>query len=62
MKLALHYLKKVGIAPDLQSMVSLSFFLLFIFILYMIIKGNKKEYIGYGDMPLEGESSKSNKT
>jgi len=53
MKLAIHYLNKVGFAGDLQSWVSLFFFLLFIFILYVILTGNKKEYEGYGDFPLE---------
>ena len=53
MKLVVHYLNKVGIAGDLQSFVSLAFFLLFIFILYIVLKGNKKEYKAYGDFPME---------
>ena len=53
MKLALHYLNKVEFAGDLQSLVSLFFFLLFIFILYVIITGNKKEYEAYGNLPIE---------
>jgi len=66
MKLAIYYLNKVGIAGDLQSFVSLFFFLLFIFILYIILRGNKKEYDSYGDFPLEDGSldntSSKNKT
>ncbi len=53
MKLAIHYLNKVGFAPDSQSIVSLVFFLLFVFILYIIFKGNKKEYESYGELPLD---------
>jgi len=53
MKLAIHYLNKVGFASSTQSFVSLFFFLLFIFILYMIFKGNKKEYVEYGNLPFE---------
>ncbi len=57
MKLAIHYLNKVGFAGHSQSMVSLVFFLLFVFILYMIFKGNKKEYKDYGNLPLEDNDS-----
>jgi len=53
MKLAIYYLNKVGFAGDLQSFVSLFFFLLFIFIIYVIFRGNKKEYKNFGDMPFE---------
>ena len=56
MKLAIHYLNKVGFAGDLQSLISLFFFLLFIFILYVILTGNKKEYKAYGNFPLEDGS------
>lgn len=59
MKLAIHYLNKVGFAGDSQSIVSLVFFLLFIFILYIIFKGNKKEYEAYGDLPLEDANSEN---
>jgi cbb3-type cytochrome oxidase subunit 3 len=52
MKLAIYYLNKVGIAGDLQSFVSLFFFLLFAFIIYVIVRGNKKEYEEYGELPL----------
>lgn len=66
MKLAIYYLNKVGFAGDLQSFVSLFFFLLFVFILYMIFRGNKKEYEEFGDMPFEDDSinnvSSQNKT
>ena len=53
MKLAIYYLNKVGIAGDLQSAVSLFFFLLFIFIIYVIIRGNKREYEEFGELPLQ---------
>jgi cbb3-type cytochrome oxidase subunit 3 len=53
MKLVVYYLNKVGIASELQSFVSLFFFLLFLFIIYVIVKGNKREYTAYGDFPLE---------
>ncbi len=53
MKLAIYYLNKVGFAGDLQSFVSLFFFLLFAFIMYVIIRGSKKEYKEYGDLPFE---------
>jgi len=56
MKLAIYYLNKVGFAGDLQSFVSLFFFLLFLFIVYMIFSGNKKEYKKYGDLPFEEEN------
>ncbi len=60
MKLAIHYLNKVGFAGDLQSWVSLVFFLMFIFILYVIFRGNKKEYEEYGDFPLEDGVTNAN--
>ena len=53
MKLAIYYLNKVGFAGDLQSFVSLFFFLLFIFIIYVVFRGNKKEYKNFGDIPFE---------
>ncbi|RUA24623.1 MAG: hypothetical protein DSY76_07570 [Bacteroidetes bacterium] len=53
MKLAIHYLNKVGFAGDLQSFVSLFFFLLFVFIIYVIIRGGKKEYEEFGNLPFE---------
>ncbi|MCK5857509.1 MAG: CcoQ/FixQ family Cbb3-type cytochrome c oxidase assembly chaperone [Bacteroidales bacterium] len=56
MKLAIYYLNKVGFAGDLQSFVSLFFFLLFVFILYIIFTGNKKVYKAYGDLPFEDEN------
>jgi len=59
MKLAVYYLNKVGIAGDLQSLVSLFFFLLFVFIIYMIWKGNKKEYQEYGNLPLDDNTMDS---
>ena len=59
MKLVIHYLNKVGIAADLQSGVFLFFFLLFLFIMYVIIKGNKQEYREYGNMPLKEDSNNS---
>jgi len=55
MKLAIYYLNKVGIAGNLQSAVSLFFFLLFVFIIYVIIRGNKREYEEYGELPLQDE-------
>ncbi len=57
MKLAIHYLNKVGFAGDTQSIVSLVFFLLFTFILFIIIKGNKKEYESFGNLPLDDANS-----
>mgnify|MGYP006995560380 CR=1 FL=1 len=56
MKLIVYYLNKVGLAADLQSMVSLVFFMLFLFILYIVIKGNRKEYDAYGEFPLEEDT------
>jgi len=53
MKLAIHYLNKVGFAGDLQSFVSLFFFLLFIFVIYVIFRGNKQEYKEYGELPFD---------
>ncbi len=60
MKLAIYYLNKVGIAGDLQSAVSLFFFLLFIFIIYVIIRGNKREYEEFGELPLQDELVENN--
>ena len=66
MKLAIYYLNKVGIAGDLQSFVSLFFFLLFAFIIYVIIRGNKKEYEEFGELPLHDglieDNNSQNKT
>lgn len=59
MKLAIHYLNKVGFAGDSQSIVSLVFFLLFVFILYIIFKGNKREYESYGNMPFDDANSQN---
>ncbi len=53
MKLAIHFLNEVGFASDTQSLVSLVFFLLFSFILYVIFRGNKREYVEYGNLPFE---------
>lgn len=60
MKLAIHYLNKVGFASDTQSFVSLFFFLLFSFIIYMIFRGNKREYIEYGNLPFEDDANYEN--
>jgi len=60
MKLAIYYLNKVGIAGDLQSFVSLFFFLLFVFIVYVIIRGNKKEYEEFGEQPLHDGLTENN--
>jgi len=53
MKLAIHYIRDMAIAIDMQSIVSLLFFLFFVFVSYMIISGNKKEYKEFGEFPLE---------
>jgi len=60
MKLAIYYLNKVGIAGDLQSAVSLFFFLLFVFIMYIIFRGDKKEYEDFGELPLQDGLSEDN--
>jgi cbb3-type cytochrome oxidase subunit 3 len=60
MKLIVQYLNKVGFAADLQSIVSLVFFLLFLFILYIILRGNNREYKSYGDFPLEEDTFSKN--
>ena len=66
MKLAIYYLNKVGFAGDLQSFVSLFFFILFVFIIYVIFRGNKKEYEEFGSMPFEeglvDQANSQNKT
>jgi len=66
MKLAIYYLNKVGFAGDLQSFVSLFFFILFVFIIYVIFRGNKKTYKEFGDMPFEeglvDQANSQNKT
>ena len=53
MKLAIHYIRDMAIAIDMQSIVSLLFFLFFIFVSYIIITGNKKEYKEFADAPFE---------
>ena len=55
MKLAIHYIREMAIAIDMQSFVSLAFFLFFIFVTYIIITGNKKEYKEFGNFPLDDE-------
>ena len=55
MKLAIHYIREMAIAIDMQSFVSLAFFLFFIFVIYIIITGNKNEYKEFGNFPLDDE-------
>ena len=55
MKLAIHYIREMAIAIDMQSFVSLAFFLFFIFVIYVIIRGNKDEYKEFGNFPLDDE-------
>ena len=53
MKLAIHYIREMAIAVDMQSIISLLFFVFFIFVSYIIITGNKKEYKQYSEFPFE---------
>ena len=55
MKLVRQYLEKVDFAGDLQSIVFAFFFVLFLVIVYFVLKGNKKQYKDYGDMPLDSK-------
>jgi cbb3-type cytochrome oxidase subunit 3 len=55
MKLVGQFLREIGFAVHMQSMVSLAFFLIFLFILYIVIRSNSKEYKAYGNLPLEDD-------
>jgi len=60
MKLAKYYLNQVANADHLQAIVSVIFFVIFLFIIAWVIFGPKKMYTENGDLPLEDNDMMEN--
>lgn len=51
-----HYLRQLENLTQFQMGVSSMFFLLFVLIVFMVIKGKKTVWDGFGDIPLDTEN------